>query len=203
TPDGQEPRSVGWTEIAEAAYGTGPVPEGLEPGLRDHLSYDPEHLTNPNGAYVCVVDIDPATAVVTARRLIAVDDCGNRINDVIVEGQIHRGLADGVGIALMELIEFDEHGTCLSGSLMDYLIPSAADVPDWETGATITPSPFHPLGAKGVGESATVGSPPAIVNAVLDALAPYGVDRIDMPMTPSRVWAAMTHLDADSPQEPR
>ena len=117
------------------------------------------------------------------RRFIAVDDCGVRINPMIVEGQIHGGLAEGVGIALMELIAFDEQGNCLGGSFMDYLIPTALEVPDWELGETVTPSPHHPIGAKGVGESPTVGSPPAIVNAVIDALhEPLGVDHIDMPL---------------------
>jgi carbon-monoxide dehydrogenase large subunit len=107
---------------------------------------------------------------------------------MIVEGQIHGGLADGVGMALMETIAFDEDGNCLGASLMDYLIPTALEVPDWETGATVTPSPHHPIGAKGIGESATVGSPPAIVNAICDAI---GVRHVDMPCTPSRVWHAM------------
>jgi aerobic carbon-monoxide dehydrogenase large subunit len=129
---------------------------------------------------------------VTVRRFIAVDDCGVRINPMIVEGQIHGGLAEGVGIALMELIAFDEHGNCLGGSFMDYLIPTAMEVPDWELGFTVTPSPHHPIGAKGVGESPNVGSPPAVVNAVIDALhETHGVTHIDMPMTPARVWAAM------------
>jgi len=110
---------------------------------------------------------------------------------MIIEGQIHGGLAEGVGIALMELISFDEAGNCLGGSLMDYLIPTALETPDWELGHTVTPSPHHPIGAKGVGESPTVGSPPAIVNAVVDALAPYDVRHVDMPCTPARVWAAM------------
>ena len=138
-----------------------------------------------------MVDIDPGTAVVKVRRFIAVDDCGTRINEMIVEGQIHRDLTDGVGMALMEQVGFDEHGNCLNASLMDYLIPTALEVPDWETGSTVTPSPHHPIGAKGVGESATVGSPPAVVNAVIDALEPYGVRHADMPLTPSRVWEAM------------
>jgi carbon-monoxide dehydrogenase large subunit len=138
-----------------------------------------------------VVDVDPGTAAVKVRRFIAVDDCGTRINPMIIEGQVHGGLTDGVGMALMEMISFDEDGNCLGASLMDYLIPTALEVPDWETGFTVTPSPHHPIGAKGVGESATVGSPPAIVNAVVDALKPFGVRHADMPLTPSRVWDAM------------
>ncbi len=178
-------------EIASAARGTVELPPGLESGLDAETLYDPPNLTFPFGAYLCVVDIDPGTFKVSVRRFVAVDDCGVRINPMIVEGQIHRGLTDGVGIALMEEITFDEHGNCLGGSLMDYLIPTALEVPDWETGETVTPSPHHPLGAKGVGESATVGSPPAIVNAILDALAPLGVRHIDMPCTPATVWEAV------------
>jgi aerobic carbon-monoxide dehydrogenase large subunit len=178
-------------EIAAASRGTLDLPEGVETGLDAEAVYDPPNLTFPFGAYLCVVDVDPRIGKVTVRRFIAVDDCGVRINPMIVEGQIHGGLADGVGIALMEMIAFDDHGNCLGGSLMDYLIPTAVEVPDWETDFTVTPSPHHPLGAKGVGESATVGSPPAVVNAVCDALAPFGVRHMDMPCTPSRVWEAM------------
>jgi carbon-monoxide dehydrogenase large subunit len=175
-------------ELAAAARGAVELPEGVEAGLDAEAVYDPPNLTFPFGAYVCVVDIDPGTAHVKVRRFIAVDDCGVRINPMIVEGQIHGGLTDGVGMALMETIAFDEDGNCLGASLMDYLIPTAVEVPDWETGETVTPSPHHPIGAKGIGESATVGSPPAIVNAICDAL---GVRHVDMPCTPSRVWEAM------------
>jgi len=178
-------------EIAMAARGSVALPEGVETGLDAEAVYDPPNLTFPFGAYLCVVDVDPGTAKVTVRRFVAVDDCGVRINPMIVEGQVHGGLTDGVGIALMEMIAFDEHGNCLGASLMDYLIPTAVEVPDWETDFTVTPSPHHPLGATGIGESATVASPPAIVNAVVDALTPYGVRHIDMPCTPSRVWEAM------------
>ena len=178
-------------EIAMAARGPIELPDGIEAGLDAEAVYDPPNLTFPFGAYICVVDVDPGTAAVKVRRFIAVDDCGTRINPMIVEGQIHGGLTDGVGMALMEVIAFDEDGNCLGGSLMDYLIPTAVEVPDWETDFTVTPSPHHPIGAKGIGESATVGSPPTIVNAICDALAPYGVRHIDMPCTPSRVWDAM------------
>jgi aerobic carbon-monoxide dehydrogenase large subunit len=175
-------------ELARAARGGVDLPDGVEAGLDAEAVYDPPNLTFPFGAYVCVVDVDPGTAHVKVRRFIAVDDCGVRINPMIVEGQIHGGLTDGVGMALMETIAFDEDGNCLGASLMDYLIPTAIEVPDWETGETVTPSPHHPIGAKGIGESATVGSPPAIVNAICDAL---GVRHVDMPCTPSRVWEAM------------
>lgn len=179
------------TEIARAARGSVALGDGVESGLDSETVYDPPNLTFPFGAYVCVVDVDPGTAKVSVRRFIAVDDCGVRINPMIVEGQIHGGLTDGVGIALMEMVGYDPQGNCLTASLMDYLIPTAVEVPEWETDFTVTPSPHHPLGAKGVGESATVGSPPAIVNAVCDALAPFGVRHLDMPCTPARVWDAM------------
>jgi carbon-monoxide dehydrogenase large subunit len=178
-------------EIALGAHGTVVLPEGVEGGLDSEVVYDPPNLTFPYGAYVCVVDIDKGTGQVHVRRFIAVDDCGTRINPMIIEGQIHGGLAEGLGIALMQVIDFDEDGNCLNGSFMDYLIPTAMEVPDWEVGFTVTPSPHHPLGAKGVGESPNVGSPPAIVNAIVDALEPYGVRHVEMPCTPARVWAAM------------
>ncbi len=178
-------------EIAMAAHGTIALPEGVDGNLDAEVTYDPPNLTFPFGAYICVVDIDPGTGVVKVRRFVAVDDCGTQINPMIIEGQVHGGLTDGVGMALMEIIDFDEDGNCLGGSFMDYLIPTALEVPDWETGHTVTPSPHHPIGAKGIGESATVGSPPAVVNAVVDALSPYGVVHMDMPCTPSRVWEAM------------
>ncbi len=178
-------------DIAMAAHGTMTLPEGVDGNLDAEVTYDPPNLTFPFGAYICVVDVDPGTGHVKVRRFVAVDDCGTRINPMIIEGQVHGGLTDGVGMALMEIIEFDADGNNLGGSFMDYLIPTAMEVPDWETGFTVTPSPHHPIGAKGIGESATVGSPPAIVNAVVDALAPFGVTHMDMPCTPARVWAAM------------
>ncbi len=188
---GDPSKSVTIQDIAMKAHGAGDLPEGLEGGLEAQICYNPENLTYPFGAYICVVDIDPGTAQVKVRRFIAVDDCGTQINPMIIEGQVHGGLADGIGMALMEMIAFDEDGNCLGGSLMDYLIPTALETPDWETGTTVTPSPHHPIGAKGIGESATVGSPAAVVNAVVDALKPFGVRHADMPLTPSRVWEAM------------
>jgi aerobic carbon-monoxide dehydrogenase large subunit len=182
-------------EIAMAARGSVELPPGVESGLDAETVYDPPNLTFPFGAYICVVGIDPGTGKVRVERFVAIDDCGTRINPMIIEGQVHGGLTDGVGLALMEMIAFDEQGNCLGGSLMDYLIPTALEVPEWETGHTVTPSPHHPFGAKGIGESATVGSPPAIVNAICDALKPFGVVHIDMPCTPGRVWDAMQGED--------
>ncbi|MFF7240181.1 aerobic carbon-monoxide dehydrogenase large subunit [Streptomyces collinus] len=177
-------------EIALAAHSTLELPEGVEGHLDATCVYNPPNLTFPFGAYICVADVDADTGQVKVRRFVAVDDCGNRINPMIVEGQVHGGLADGLGMALMQVIAFDEDGNCLGGSFMDYLLPTSVECPSWELGETVTPSPHHPLGAKGVGESATVGSPAAVVNAVVDALKPLGVHHVDMPLTPAAVWRA-------------
>jgi carbon-monoxide dehydrogenase large subunit len=173
-------------DIAFAAYTN--FPAGMEAGLEAVDYYDPPNLTFPFGTYICVVDIDKGTGEIKARRFIAVDDCGNIINPMIVEGQIHGGLAEGLGIAFMQLISYDESGNVQGGNFMDYLLPTAVETPNWETGKTCTPSPHHPIGAKGVGESPNVGSPAAFVNAVVDALSHLGVRHIDMPITSWKVW---------------
>jgi carbon-monoxide dehydrogenase large subunit len=173
-------------EIALAAYTN--HPPGMEAGLEAVNYYDPPNLTFPFGSYICVVDLDRGTGEVKIRRFVAVDDCGNIINPMIVDGQIHGGLSMGMAPALMEEISYDENGNISGGSFMDYLVPTSMETPNWETDKTVTPSPHHPLGAKGVGESATVGAPPAIANAVVDALAHLGVRHIDIPITPEKVW---------------
>src|SRR3954449_12764455 len=173
-------------EIAFAAYTN--FPQGMEMGLEAVDYYDPPNLTFPFGSYICVVDIDKGTGKVNIRRFVAIDDCGNIINPMIVDGQIHGGLNMGLAPALYEEITYDELGNNMAGTFMDYLVPTAVESPAWETGKTITPSPHHPIGAKGVGESATVGAPPAIANAVVDALAHLGVTNIDIPITPQKVW---------------
>jgi carbon-monoxide dehydrogenase large subunit len=178
-------------EIAMGAHSTVDLPDGVDGHLDASTVYNPPNLTYPFGAYICVVDVDAGTGQVKVRRFVAVDDCGVRINPTIVEGQVHGGLADGIGMALMELMPFDEDGNCLGGSFMDYLLPTTMECPSWELGETVTPSPHHPFGAKGIGESATVGSPAAVVNAVMDALAPFGVRHADMPLTPAAVWCAI------------
>ncbi|HEY7512052.1 MAG TPA: aerobic carbon-monoxide dehydrogenase large subunit [Vicinamibacteria bacterium] len=173
-------------EIALAAYTN--HPPGMEAGLEAVNYYDPPNLTFPFGSYICVVDLDRGTGEVKIRRFVAIDDCGNIINPMIVQGQVHGGLTMGMAPALLEEISYDESGNVQGGSFMDYLVPTAVETPKWETGHTVTPSPHHPLGAKGVGESATVGAPPAIANAVVDALAHLGVRHIDIPITPEKVW---------------
>jgi aerobic carbon-monoxide dehydrogenase large subunit len=173
-------------DIAFAAYTN--HPQGMEAGLEAVSYYDPPNLTYPFGSYICVVDIDSGTGEVKVRRFVAIDDCGNIINPMIVQGQIHGGLTMGLAPALYEEISYDAAGNVRGGSFIDYLLPTAVETPKWETGHTITPSPHHPLGAKGVGESATVGAPAAIANAVVDALWHLGVRHVDIPITPAKVW---------------
>src|SRR5438874_3346683 len=173
-------------DCAFAAYTN--HPQGMEAGLEAVSYYDPPNLTFPFGSYICVVDIDRGTGMVKVRRFVAVDDCGNIINPMIVDGQIHGGLTMGMAPALLEEIQYDESGNIQGGSFMDYLVPTAMETPAWETEKTVTPSPHHPFGAKGVGESATVGAPPAIANAVVDALAHLGVKHVEIPITPEKVW---------------
>jgi carbon-monoxide dehydrogenase large subunit len=160
----------------------------MEAGLEATDYYDPPNLTFPFGSYICVVDIDRGTGEVKIRRFVAVDDCGHIINPMIVEGQIEGGLTMGLAPAMYEEIVYDQNGQNLSGTLADYLLPTAVESPRWELGKTVTPSPHHPIGAKGVGESPTVGAPPAIANAVVDALWHLGVRHIDIPITPQKVW---------------
>ncbi len=191
---GSPDRSKTIQEIAFAAYTN--HPQGMEAGLEAVSYYDPPNLTFPFGSYICVVDIDRGTGEVKIRRFVAVDDCGVRINPMIVEGQIHGGLTMGMAPALLEEISYDENGNIHGGTFMDYLLPTAMETPAWETGETVTPSPHHPIGAKGVGESATVGAPPAIVNAVVDAMWHLGVRHMEIPMTPSRVWQVLKEKGA-------
>jgi len=176
-------------DVALAAYAN--FPDGMEPGLEGVTYYNPPNLTFPFGTYVVVVEVDEETGEWKVDRVVAIDDCGVRINPMIVEGQIHGGLAEGYAIAAMEQIAFDDDGNCIGSNFSDYLIPTAWETPRFELGATVTPSPHHPIGAKGVGESATVGSPAAFVNAVIDALWHLGVRNIDMPLTSAKVWEAI------------
>ena len=186
---GAPDKAVTIQDVAFAAYTN--HPDDLEAGLEGVHYYNPPNMTYPFGSYVVVVDVDAETGEWKVRRMVALDDCGVRINPMIVEGQIHGGLCEGFGIAAMQLITFDDDGNCIGSNFMDYLLPTAWETPRFETLETVTPSPHHPLGAKGVGESATVGSPAAYVNAVIDALAHLGVRNIDMPLTTSKVWAAI------------
>jgi carbon-monoxide dehydrogenase large subunit len=179
-------------EIAMAAYQH--LPEGLEQGLEAVEYYDPPNFTYPFGAYLCVVDIDRYTGEVKIRRFYALDDCGTRINPMIIEGQVHGGLTEALAIALGQELSFDEDGNILSASFMDYFLPTAVETPHWETDFTVTPSPHHPIGAKGVGESPNVGGVSAISNAVIDAFAHKGVTHLQMPHTAYSVWKTINEL---------
>ncbi len=187
-------KSKTMADVAFAAYTN--FPKGMEAGLEATDYYDPPNMTYPFGSYICAVDVDKETGQVKIRRFVAVDDCGVIINPTIVDGQIHGGLTMGFAPAMLEEIPYDADGNNRAGSFLEYLLPTAVETPKWETGKTVTPSPHHPFGAKGVGESATVGAPAAIVNAVLDALEPYGVTNIDIPLSPHKVWKAIHAKDA-------
>jgi carbon-monoxide dehydrogenase large subunit len=189
---GAPQRSKTIQEIVFASYTD--IPDGMEAGLEGVHYYDPPNMTYPFGTYAVVVEVDRGTGQWKVLRMVAVDDCGVRINPMIVEGQIMGGLTEGFAIAAMELITFDEDGNCVGSNFMDYLLPTAWETPSFELGETCTPSPHHPIGAKGVGESATVGSPAAYVNAVVDALAHAGVRNLKMPITSDKVWAALAEV---------
>ena len=146
---------------------------------------------SPFGTHICAVEVDRDTGEVTITKYVAVDDCGNQINPLLVEGQVQGGIAHSIGQALFEQTIYDENGQLLTGEFMDYAIPRATDIPEYTLGSTVTPSPVNPLGVKGVGEAGTIGATPAIANAVIDALAPLGVVHLDLPMTPERIWRAM------------
>jgi carbon-monoxide dehydrogenase large subunit len=186
TVKGAPERSKTMAEIAYASYNQA-IP-GLEPGLEAVNYYDPPNMTFPFGAYICVVDVDVDTGVTETRRFYALDDCGTRINPMIIDGQVHGGLTESLAIAMGQEINYDAIGNVLGGSLMDFYLPTAVETPVWESDFTVTPSPHHPIGAKGVGESPNVGGVPAFSNAVIDAFAHLGVTHMPMPHTPWRVW---------------
>jgi len=179
-------------EVAWAAYND--VPEGMEMGLETVNYYDPPNFTYPFGIYLCVVDIDPKTGVTNVRRFYALDDCGTRINPMIIDGQIHGGLNEAFAVAMGQLIDFDEEGNLQGNTLMDYFLPTFVETPHWETDYTVTPSPHHPLGAKGVAESPHVGGIPCFTNAIVDAFAHKGVTHMDMPHTAYNVWKTINSL---------
>ncbi len=184
-------KSVSFGDVSLTAYVPHDYPEGLEPGLDFSSFYDPANFTYPFGTHIAVVEVDADTGRVTLKRFIAVDDVGNIMNPMIVDGQIHGGVAQGVGQALLEEVVYDEGGQMITGSYMDYAMPRADDLPMIETANTVTPCPHNPLGVKGAGEAGTIGSTPAVVNAVVDALAHLGVTDIQMPLKPQTVWKAM------------
>jgi carbon-monoxide dehydrogenase large subunit len=181
-------KGVSIQEIALEAHLATRLPKRMEPGLSATAFFEPANFTFPFGTHICVVEVDPKNGGVAVKKYIAVDDCGKVINPLLVDGQIQGGIAQGLGQALFEEVVYDEDGQLLTGSLMDYALPKAEDLPRLELARTETPTPVNPLGVKGVGEAGTIGSTPAIVNAVIDALAPFGVVHIDMPLKPEKIW---------------
>ena len=188
---GHADKAITIQEIAAAAWGGRVLPPDTEPGLEATSYFEPSNCTFPFGAHVAIVEIDADTGKIDLQRYISVDDCGNVINPMIVEGQVHGGLAQGIAQAIMEETVYGEDGQLITGSFMDYNIPKADQLPSFELYRTVTPTPVNPLGAKGVGEAGTIGSTPAMVNAVVDALAPFGVEHIDMMLRPEKLWRIM------------
>ncbi len=188
-PDGD--RQVSFEEVAVTAWRGLDLPQGMEPTLKEIAVFDPPAFTSPFGVHIAAVEIDPDTGAIAIDRYVAVDDCGNQINPQLVNGQIQGGVAQGIGQALYEGLAWDEDGQPMSTSFMQYAVPRAHQLPRLETGHTITPSPVNPLGVKGVGESGAIGSQPAVVNAVMDAVRGHGVANLDMPLTPAKVWTAL------------
>ncbi|HEU4792352.1 MAG TPA: molybdopterin cofactor-binding domain-containing protein, partial [Nitrolancea sp.] len=178
-------------QVALAAYTAWSLPKGVTPGLEENYFFDPTNFTFPFGTHICVAEVDPETAHVKILRYIAVDDVGHVINPMVVDGQVHGGIAQGLAQAIYETAVYDENGQLLTGSLMDYAIPRASMLPTYEVDRTETPTPVNPMGVKGAGETGTIASTPAVVNAIIDALSPYGIDHLDMPLTPQRIWQAV------------
>ncbi|HEX9759716.1 MAG TPA: molybdopterin cofactor-binding domain-containing protein, partial [Candidatus Acidoferrales bacterium] len=188
---GSAKKGVSFGEVVGAAYVAKTLPPGMEPGLDATTFFEPPNFTFPFGTHICVVEVDAQTGDVRLLKYVAVDDCGNVINPLLVDGQVHGGIAQSVGQALLEEAVYDEQGQLVTGELMDYAIPRASDMTWLETARTVTPSPVNPMGVKGVGEAGTIGATPAVANAVMDALAPFGVRHLDMPFHRERIWRAM------------
>ncbi len=184
-------KSKAFGEITMAAYLASNLPEGMEPGLEATTYYDPPNFTFPFGTHVAEVEVDPETGSVEIIRYSACDDCGRQINPMIVEGQLHGGITQGIGQALYETAVYDANGQLLSGSMMEYHVPTAANVPPFALDHTVTLTKTNPLGVKGIGEAGTIASTPAMVNAVIDALSPLGITHIDMPLTAEKLWQAI------------
>ena len=194
---GSPDKALPLAAIAFEAFTAHNLPDGLEPNLEASVTWDPPNFTFPFGTHVCVVEVDEETGGVELRDYVAVDDCGNQVNPLIVEGQVHGGIVQGVAQALFEEAVYDEAGNLLTSTLADYLVPTAAEFPSFKTDHTVTPSPTNPMGVKGIGEAGTIASTPAVMNAIVDALQPFGVRDIDMPASPMRVWAAINGAQAE------
>jgi carbon-monoxide dehydrogenase large subunit len=188
---GSPDKGMTLAEVAGAAY-LNMVPDGMDPGLEETTFHDPDNFVFPFGAHACVVDVDPETGKTKVVRYVAVDDCGNAINPLLIDGQVHGGIVHAIGQALYEHVQYDEDGQLVTGTFVDYALPTAAELPSFETDRTVTPSPVNSLGAKGVGEAGTIAASAAVTNAVIDALRPLGIGYLNMPLTPMRVWNEIT-----------
>jgi aerobic carbon-monoxide dehydrogenase large subunit len=188
---GSPEKGMALAEVSGAAYVPENLPDGMEPGLDETAFYDPENFVFPFGAHACVVDVDGETGKVEIVRYVAVDDCGPAVNPMLIDGQVHGGITHALGQALFEKVHYDDAGQLVTGSFVDYALPTAAELPSFETDRTVTPSPVNSLGVKGVGEAGTIAGSATVTNAVIDALRPLGVTFMDMPLTPMRVWSAI------------
>jgi aerobic carbon-monoxide dehydrogenase large subunit len=195
-------RGVAMGEVALAVFAAHDLPDGVEPNLDSDATFDPENFSFPHGTHLCATEVDTETGHVKIRKYVCVDDIGSVINPLIVEGQVHGGLAQGIAQALYEEAVYDEGGTLTTGTLADYLVPSAADLPEFTTDRTETRATSNALGVKGVGEAGTIASTPAVVNAIVDALRPMGVNDVEMPCSPQRVWRAVTGARASGKTAP-
>jgi carbon-monoxide dehydrogenase large subunit len=184
-------KSMTVQDAALHAFTAHDLPDGMEPGLEATFVYDPPNFSWPGGAHICVVEVDKETGDVELRRYVAVDEIGNVVNPMVVDGQVHGGVTQGIAQALWEEAIYDEEGNLTTGSMTSYLVPSAAETIDYELDRVNAPSPTNPLGVKGVGETGAIASTPAVINAIVDALAPYGVTDVEMPAKPERVWRAL------------
>jgi carbon-monoxide dehydrogenase large subunit len=196
---GNGKKSMSWGELVLAAYTARSIPAGFEPGMEATHFFEPSNFTFPFGAHVAAVEVDPETGETKIEKYVAVDDCGNVINPLLVDGQVQGGIAQGLSQAMYEEMVYNEDGQPVTGSLMDYAVPKAAHIPEFILDRTVTPTPVNPMGVKGVGEAGTIASTPCVVNAVCDALTPLGITNIDMPLKPERVWRAIAAAQAATP----
>jgi carbon-monoxide dehydrogenase large subunit len=199
TADGGK-KSISFGDLVLSAYTARNIPPGFEPGMEATHFFEPSNFTFPFGCHICSVEVDAETGEVKIDKYVAVDDCGNVINPMLVNGQIHGGIAQGLGQAMWEELIYNDDGQLLTGTLMDYALPKAHCLPEFTLGSTVTPSPVNPMGVKGVGEAGTIASTPCAVNAVCDALSQLGVRHIEMPLKPERVWRAIRQAQSSAPK---
>jgi aerobic carbon-monoxide dehydrogenase large subunit len=198
---GTDIQPLSFAKVARMAYLGHTLPEGTSPGLDETVFYDPGGMSSPSGVHLAYVEVDPETGIVDILDYVAVDDAGTLINPLLAAGQIHGGVVQGIGQAIWEEVSYDrDNGQLMSSSLLDYAVPRAECVPNIRSSFQITPSPTNPIGVKGIGENGSIAAPPTIVHAVLDALSPFGITHLDMPMTPPRIWSAIQNARAGGRQ---